>query len=127
LSWSGAARGLAADARVRGRGGRKEEKGGERLEAPVAERGDAAEASGRELGVAGERKGKADGWDPPVSCPGRKEGEASKQIAMVGWAGGVGPVRVRGRKGGREGQLGSGSVGRWAGGPLGVLEVRVWI
>jgi hypothetical protein len=26
---------------------------------------------------AGERKGKADGWVPPVSCPGRKEGEAS--------------------------------------------------
>jgi hypothetical protein len=75
LSWSGAARGLADDARVRGHGGRKEEKRGGRLEAPIAEWGDAAEASRREPGGAGERKGKADGWDPPISCPGRKEGK----------------------------------------------------
>jgi hypothetical protein len=63
-----------------------------------------------------EEEGKADGWDPPVSCPGRRESEASRQIATMGWAGGAGPV-ARGEKEKREGgQLGLGlrwPVGWW--------------
>jgi hypothetical protein len=34
---------------------------------------------------AGERKGKADGWVPPVSCPGRRKRERAKCFAV--WAG----------------------------------------
>jgi hypothetical protein len=56
-------------------GEEKGEKRGRRLWV-LSRSGDAAEASEREkTGVAGVgRKGKADGWGPPVSCPGRKEG-----------------------------------------------------
>jgi hypothetical protein len=86
------------------------------LEAPVGERGDAAEASERkETGVAAVgRKGKADGWDPPVSCPGWKGGGASRRVAAVGWAAVLGRLAwagVREEKKGK-GQLGSGCVGR---------------
>jgi hypothetical protein len=86
---------------VRGRGGRKEEKRGGRLEllsrsgAMRRRRAGEREPGSRAVG----RKGKADGWDPPVSCPGRKEGEASRQIAMVGWAGRAGWFVCGERKG----------------------------
>jgi hypothetical protein len=83
---------LAGDARERGRGeGRKEEKG---------RRAVGGERAGERAGVAAVgRKGKADGWDLPVSCPGWKEGKRSRRFAMVGWAGSRRLARVRGRKG----------------------------
>jgi hypothetical protein len=123
LSWSGVARGLADDARVRGRGGgkRKREAGGWRLLSRSGRRG-GGEQAGAGRG-SGERKGKADGWDPPVSCPGQMDRERSRCFAMMGWAGVAGPVRVREKereKGEREeDELGRGCVGRWAGGPWG--------
>jgi hypothetical protein len=69
-------------------------------------RGRAASRGGasRERGRA-EEEGKADGWVPPVSCPGWKGDVASRHVAMVGWA-----ARVRGRKGKEE------SGWAWAGG-----------
>jgi hypothetical protein len=71
------------------------------------------------------RKGKADGWDPPVSCPGRKGRRSITTDHDGGLGRSCGLVRVRGKKGKRgRGQLGLGCVGRWTGGPLGVLEDR---
>jgi hypothetical protein len=69
---------LADDARERGRGGgEKRKKGGAAVGGSVAERAmRRRRAGGREPGSrAIGRKGKADGWGPPVSCPGRKGGE----------------------------------------------------
>jgi hypothetical protein len=118
---------LAGDARERGpRRGRKREKGSGRLEA-LSRSGGERRRGRREPGEgAGERKGKADGWVPPVSYPGWKGGGASRRVAKLGWAGLRGLARVRGRKGEGKERLGSGSVGRWTGGLLGVLGVKDW-
>jgi hypothetical protein len=109
---------LAGDVRERGRGeGRKEEKGRRAVGGACREAGrrSGGERAG-DPGVAGERKGKADGWVPPVSCPGWKGGEASRRVARLGWAGLRGLARVRGRKGKMERAVGlglRGPVGLW--------------
>jgi hypothetical protein len=58
------------------------------LGTPVAERATRRRraGAGRESGVAGVGwKGKADGWGPPVSCPGGKEVE--RRDGLRSWAG----------------------------------------
>jgi hypothetical protein len=106
----------------------KRKKGGGRLEAPVAERGDAAEASEREIqGSRVRGRGKLTGGSRPSAAPGGRE--VKRRDGSRGWAG---PACAGWRAcgGGREKRkerLGSGCVGRWAGGPLGVLEFIVWI
>jgi hypothetical protein len=77
------------------------------LELPDAERATRRrEARGsRGRGDCG-RKGKAGGWDPPISCPGRMEREGSRRFAMVGWAGGAGPCHAGWLAGKKEGERG---------------------
>jgi hypothetical protein len=71
----------------RGRGRGRKEKRERAVAAPVATRERRRRgAERREPGEgAGERKGKADGWVPPVSCPGRRKRERAKCFAV--WAG----------------------------------------
>jgi hypothetical protein len=88
-----------------------------------ARRGDAAGASERELGVAGERKGKLTGGSRPSAAPGGKE--ARRRDGSRRWAGPVALGRfARGEKKGKKGKAdGLGSRGWWAGGPLGGVRV----
>jgi hypothetical protein len=70
LSRSEVARGLAADVRERGHGGRKEEKGSGGWSS-CRDAGASGDAGWSEPGErAAEVEGKADGWGLPVSCPG---------------------------------------------------------
>jgi hypothetical protein len=82
----------------------------------AAANGDAGERE-KTGGVGDGRKGKADKRDPLVSCPGWKGGGASRRAAVMGWAGLC--AWERERKGERE--LGSGLLGWWACGLVGVL------
>jgi hypothetical protein len=85
------------------------------------------ERAGAGLSRSERKKGKLTGGSRPSAAPGGKEAERHDGSrswagpACAGWRACGG-----GREKGKE-RLGSGSVGRWAGGPLGVLEVIDWI
>jgi hypothetical protein len=100
----------AAAGKERGKGRR----GGWSALARSGRRGEEVRSGGR---------GKLTGGTCLSAAPGESEDEASRQIATVGWAGRAGWFACGERKG--KGEEGSWAwVGRWAGGPLGVLENR---
>jgi hypothetical protein len=76
------------------------------------------------------RKGKADGWDPPVSCPGRMGREGAREFGKLGWADGVGPARVREKEREKGEKERVGLRTSWAGLWLldrGGQEVKAWV
>jgi hypothetical protein len=64
------------------------------------------------------RKGKADGWGPPVSCPGRMGRGRARELAKLGRAGDAGPARAGWRACGEEREEGERETCSWAGAAL---------